>query len=121
MASWSQHAGAVELHSFTHEYDNYSTAALLNPVSVWWFHPSIFFSMAGILGDKVSSFNTWPFYLTAGRFFVSQCTSLNLCIFSSFSGAFASMIGYYFKLMRGIPIPSVGAVSYSQIMSNFLL
>lgn len=25
-----------------------------------------FFTMTGILGDKVSSCNTWPFYLTAG-------------------------------------------------------
>ena len=108
MASWSQHAGAVELHSFTHEYNNYS--CLLSPVGMIISSLLLFL---GILGDKVSPFNTWPFYLTAGAFSFPSLSNVATLYLLLISGAFASMIGYYFKLMRGIPIPSVGAVSCS--------
>ena len=113
--------GASLPHSWVRWLD-YS--CLLSPVGMVISSLILF---VGILGDKVSSFNTWPFYLTAGTciiifhfpFFPMYVATLLILYLLLISGAFASMIGYYFKLMRGIPIPSVGAVSCSQIVSAF--
>ncbi len=97
MASWYQHVSTVELHPCTYEWA---------PIPVT--SPSSTPSPAGTLEDMDSSISAWPYYLTGGMYVSSWCV---LNHYDTCTGTFASMVGYYSKVFKKLPIGSLGAVS----------